>query len=332
MMLDRTIIAILISAVAFVTVYAITPGLIKVLTKKNMVVKDYNKEVATMVARPGGPSILAGILASEFILYAFFPSSQILVIIITTSLAFLVGLADDRKVLGGWFKPLALAASALPIILLGAYAPPHLAFPLFGSVKIPELYLALIVVIIPVMGNTINSIDVLNGVASGFMTIASFALTICLVIVHNYDIALASLPLGFVSLAFYKYHKVPSKIFPGDSGALTLGAMYGTLSIVGHVEIIAAIALLPAVINSFLFLSSVKRIIEHRQIKANPVIHTEDFKLMASTDKSAPVTLVRLILAHGPMTEKQVGFVIFRLALFSAALAIITSFMMEIKL
>ncbi len=331
MMLDRTIIAILISAVAFVTVYAITPSLIKVLIKKNMVVKDYNKEVATMVARPGGPSILAGILASELTLYAFFPSTTILAIIITTSLAFLVGLADDRKVLGGWFKPLALAASALPIILLGVYDP-HLAFPLFGSVKIPELYLALIIFIIPVMGNTINSIDVLNGVASGFMTIASFALTVCLVIVHNYDVALASLPLGFVSLAFYKYHKVPSKIFPGDSGALTLGAMYGTLSIVGHVEIIAAIALLPAVINSFLFLSSVKRIIEHRQIKANPVVHTEDFKLMASTDKSAPVTLVRLILANGPLTEKQVGFVIFKLALFSAALAIATSFMMGIKL
>jgi len=330
-MLDRTIIAILISAVAFVTVYAITPSLIKVLTKKNMVVKDYNKEVATMVARPGGPSILAGILASELTLYAFFPSTAILAIIITTSLAFLVGLADDRKVLGGWFKPLALAASALPIILLGVYDP-HLAFPLFGSVKIPELYLALIIFIIPVMGNTINSIDVLNGVASGFMTIASFALTVCLVIVHNYDVALASLPLGFVSLAFYKYHKVPSKIFPGDSGALTLGAMYGTLSIVGHVEIIAAIALLPAVINSFLFLSSVKRIIEHRQIKANPVVHTEDFKLMASTEKSAPVTLVRLILANGPLTEKQVGFVIFKLALFSAALAIATSFMMGIKL
>jgi UDP-N-acetylglucosamine--dolichyl-phosphate N-acetylglucosaminephosphotransferase len=330
-MLDKTIIGILISAIAFVTVYAITPSLIKVLTKRNMVVKDYNKEVTTMVARPGGPSILAGILASELTLYAFFSSTDILAIIITTSLAFLVGFADDRKVLGGWFKPLALAASASPIILLGVYSP-HLAFPLFGSVKIPELYLGLIVIIIPVMGNTVNSIDVLNGVASGFMTIASFALTVCLVIVHHYDTALASLPLGFVSLAFYKYHKIPSKIFPGDSGALTLGAMYGALSIIGHVEIVAAIALLPAVINSFLFLSSVKRIVEHRQIKANPVVHTDDFKLMASTDKSAPVTLVRLILANGPLTEKQVGFVIFRLALFSAALAIITSFMMEIRL
>ncbi len=330
MMMDRPIIGIIISVIAFVTVYFTTPLLIKALAKRNMVVKDYNKPQTIMVPRPGGPSILAGILVSEITLYVFLQSVEILAIIITTSLSFFVGLADDRKVLGGWFKPLALAVAAVPIILLGAYVP-HLEFPLFGMVKIPELYLALIIFIIPITGNTINSIDVLNGVASGFMTIASFALTICLVVIHNYDVALASLPLGFVSLAFYKYHKVPSKIFPGDSGALTLGAMYGSIAIVGHVEIIAAIALLPAVINSFLFLSSVKRIIEHRQIKANPVVHTEDFKLQATTDKAAPVTLVRLILAQGPLTEKEVGFIIFKLGLFSAALAIITSFMMGVK-
>lgn len=331
MMIDRIIIGIIISAIAFVTVYVTTPLLIKALTKRNMTVKDYNKPQTTMVPRPGGPSILAGILASEITLYAFLQSVEILAIIITTSIAFFVGLADDRKVLGGWFKPLALAVAAVPILLLGAYEP-HLEFPLFGAVKIPELYLALVVFIIPITGNTINSIDVLNGVASGFMTIASFALTVCLFVVHNYDMALASLPLGFVSLAFYKYHKVPSRIFPGDSGALTLGAMYGAIAIAGNVEIIAAIALLPAVINSFLFLSSVKRIIEHRQIKANPVVHTEDFKLQATTDKAAPVTLVRLILSQGPLTEKEVGFVIFKLGLFSAALAIITSFMMGVKI
>ena len=330
-MLDRTITAIIVSTIAFVIVYTLTPILIKSLEKRKLVVKDYNRQGGAMVARPGGPSILAGILSSELVLYAIIPSTGILAIILTTSLAFLVGLADDKKVLGGWFKPVALAATAIPIILTGAYDY-HLEFPLFGIVKIPLLYLGLIILMIPITGNTINSIDVLNGVASGFMTIASFALTISLFILHNYDIALASLPLGFVSLAFYKYHKFPSRIFPGDSGAVMLGAMYGAIAIVGHVEVIAAVALLPAIINSFLFLSSVKRIIEHRQLKANPVIHTEDSKLMASTEKEAPITLVRLILAHGPMTEKEVGFAIFKLALFSAALSIITAFMLGIRL
>ena len=330
-MLNQTIPVVLVSSIAFFSVYVTTPFLIKALEKRNLTVKDYNRAGGAMVSRPGGPSIMIGILTSELVLYVFFPTVEIIAILVTTSLAFVVGIIDDRKVLGGWFKPVALAVSAIPIILLGAYDS-NLAFPLFGSVKIPALYLALIVFMIPITGNTINSIDVLNGVASGFMTIASFALTVSLFITQNYEIALASLPLGFVSLAFYKYHKFPSRIFPGDSGALTLGAMYGVIAIVGHVEIIAAVALLPAVINSFLFLSSVKRIIEHREVKSKPVAHTDDFKLMATTDKDAPVTLVRLILAGGSMTEKQIGGVIFKLALFSAALAIITAFMMGLKI
>ncbi|MCV0430529.1 glycosyltransferase 4 family protein [Nitrosopumilus sp.] len=330
-MLDLLIPAIISCIVAFVIVYAMTPPLIKILEKRNFAVKDMNKKEDVMVVRPGGPALIVGIIASEIVLYAFLQMNEIIAIVITTSAAFLIGYVDDRKVMGGWFKPVALAVAAIPIIALGAYDS-TLAFPLFGTVQIPALYLVLIIFMIPITGNTINSIDVLNGVASGFMVIASFSLSICLFIVQNYEIAIISLPLGFVSLAFYKYHKVPSKIFPGDSGALTLGAMYGAIAIVGGVEIIAAVALLPAVINSFLFLSSVKRIVEHRQIKGKPVEHTEDFRLKATDDKQAPVTLVRLILAGGPMSEKQVGFAIFKLAIFSGVLAVITAFMMGVSL
>jgi len=328
---QEIIAAVIISVIAFFVVYLTTPLLIKDLKKRNQLVKDYHRKGGAMVVMPGGPSIIAGILASEFTLLVFFPTIEIIAIIITTSIACIIGLIDDKKVMGGWFKPLALGVAAIPIILLGAYDS-NLAFPLFGEVKIPLLYLAIIFVMIPVTGNTINSIDVLNGVASGFMIIASFSLTVCLFIIQNYEIAIASLPLGFVSLAFYKYHKFPSKIFPGDSGALTFGAMYGTIAIVGGVEIIAAIALLPAVINSFLFLSSMKRIVEHRQIKAKPVELTDDFKLKATSEKKAPITLVRLILAGGPLSEKQVCHTIFKLAIFSGILAIISAFMMEIRI
>ena len=93
----------------------------------------------------------------------------------------------------------------------------------------------------------------------------------------------------------------------------------------GRVEVIAAIALLPAIINSFLFLSSVKRIVEHRAIK-NPTMRTDDHKITATKEQDAPVTLVRLIVASKPLTEKEIGFAIFRLAIFSGVLAIITAF------
>jgi len=322
--------AVVSCVIAFFTVYLTIPPLIKFLQKRNYTVIDIHKKGHVMIARPGGISIIAGIIASEIILYAFLQMNEILAIMITTFLAFVIGYIDDRKAMGGWFKPIGLALTALPIIFLGAYDS-DLAFPLFGEVHIPILYLALIIFMIVITGNTINSIDVLNGVASGFMVIASFTLSIALFILQNYEIAIISLPLGFVSLAFYKYHKIPCKIFPGDSGALTLGAMYGAIAIVGQVEVIAAVALLPAVLNSFLFLASVKKIVDHRELNEKPVELTDDFKLKATKNKKARISLVRLIVANTPLSEKEVCYVIFKLALFSAGLAIITAFMMEFK-
>ena len=233
--------AIIAIVVAFFSVYGLTPIVIKALEKRKITVTDMNKKEKPMIPRPGGLSIIVGIESSLIILYIFFPISEILAVILTTFFAFIVGLIDDKKTMGGWFKPLALAFCAAPILLLGAYDS-NLDFPLFGSVSIPLLYMALVVFMIPIMGNTVNSIDVLNGVASGFTTIASFALSICLFILENYEIGVVCLCLGFSSLAFYKYHKFPSRIFPGDSGAITFGAAYGGIAIIGGVEVIAAIA------------------------------------------------------------------------------------------
>ena len=94
---------------------------------------------------------------------------------------------------------------------------------------------------------------------------------------------------------------------------------------------IAAIAILPAIINSFLFLSSVKKIVEHREIK-NPVTHTDDWKLQSTSEHHAPITLVRLLIAKKPLTEKQIGYEIFKLGIFSGILAIITAFMMGVNI
>ena len=327
---EKIIAAIIVSAIAFFSIYAFTPVLIKFLQKRNLVVKDVNKPGNVMISRPGGISILIGIVASEITLYLFFPISEILAIIITSILGFSVGIIDDKKTMGGWFKPLALAFCAAPILLLGAYDS-NLDFPLFGSVKIPSLYLALVVFMIPIMGNTINSIDVLNGISSGVTTIASFALAVSLFILQNYEIGIACLCLAFASLAFYKYHKFPSRIFPGDSGVVMFGATYGVIAIVGQVEVVAAVAILPAVINSFLFLSSVKKIVEHREIK-NPTKHTDDFRLKSTDENHAPITLVRLLIAKKPLSEKQICNEVLKLTVFSGVLAVITALMMGVEI
>ncbi len=319
--------AMLSSAVAFGAVYVTTSPLIKYLTARDMTVPDVHKAGKVMVPRPGGISLLGGVVTSGIILYAFLQLDAILGILFTTIAAFVVGYVDDRRPMTGWFKPIGLAVAAVPILLIGAYDT-NLVFPLFGMVQIPLLYVGLIVMMIVVLGNTINSIDVANGIASMVMIISGSAVTISLVIVQNYEIASASLLLVMISVAFYRYHKIPTRIFPGDSGALLFGAMYGAIAIYGGVEIVAAVALLPAIFNSFLFLSSVKRIVEYKKAGGAGVTFGRDLLLRATDDPNAPVSLVRLILRGGPLTERQLGMAVYKLCIFSGGLAIITALMM----
>lgn len=310
------------SAISFLIVFFITPAFIEYLTRKGRVVVDYHKPGKPMVPRPAGPVLLIGIVISEIILYFLILDVKIISVLLTTIIAFIIGYIDDLKTMPGWFKPAALILAAIPIIVLGTHGN-YLGL-IFDSAFIPILYILLILSIIPIVGNTINSIDVFNGVASGFIIITMIPLLVSVILFSNTNVFLIGLPLLFGSIAMYQYHKFPSKIFLGDSGTLLLGSMYAGISIVGNSEIIGVIALLPAVMNSFLFLSSVKKIVEHREVKTRPVTICDDFRLMASKDNSAPATLVRLILARGPLSEQEIITRIFILATFSSVLAIIS--------
>jgi UDP-N-acetylglucosamine--dolichyl-phosphate N-acetylglucosaminephosphotransferase len=310
-----------VSAISFFGVLFMTPAAIRSLTAKRKVVPDAHKPEKPQVPRPAGPVIMISITAAEIVLFFLTMNIAVFAILLTTAIAFLVGYIDDSRMMPGWFKPVALLAAAIPLVVLDIYSVGEVHGEslnlIFGRAHIPLLYIPLIFVIIPITGNTINSIDVLNGVASGFLIIATIPLLASIAIFGSREVFLAALPILFATIAFYRYHKFPSRIFPGDSGTLLLGAMYGA----GSSEIIGVIALLPAVMNSFLFLASVKRIVEHREVKARPTILTDDFKLAASNDSTAPATLVRLIVVDRPLGEREIGYQIFKLAAFTALLA-----------
>jgi UDP-GlcNAc:undecaprenyl-phosphate GlcNAc-1-phosphate transferase len=312
----------IVSAASFLIILLLTPKVIKLLIAKGSVVQDYHKPERPNIPRPAGPILIIGIAVAEIILFLLTRNIQVLAILLTTIIAFIVGLIDDKKVMPGWYKPVALIPAAIPLIVLGAHGT-HLNL-IFGEVSIPLLYIPLILIIISVAGNTINSIDVLNGVASEAVIVAMIPLLVSIAVFGNNVVFIAGLPLFLGMIAFYKYHRFPSKIFPGDSGTLLIGAMYGALAIAGRSEIIGVIALLPSVMNSFLFLDSVKKIVEHRQIKSRPTVLMQDFKLMASKEKNAPTTLLRLILADGPLSEKEIAKKILKLAIYSSLLALTT--------
>lgn len=314
-----------VSTISFFGVLFMMPAAIRSLTAKRKLVPDAHKPEKPPVPRPAGPVLMISIAAAEIVLFFLTMNIAVLAILLTTAIAFLVGYIDDSRLMPGWFKPVALLAAAIPLVVLDIFGAGEVHGEslnlIFGRAHIPLLYIPLIFVVLPITGNTINSIDVLNGVASGFLIIATMPLLASIAIFGSREVFLATLPLLFATIAFYRYHKFPSRIFPGDSGTLLLGAMYGAVAIAGSSEIIGVIALLPAVVNSFLFLASVKRIVEHREVKTRPTILTDDFKLAASTDSTAPATLVRLIVVDRPLGEKEIGHQIFKLATFTALLA-----------
>jgi UDP-GlcNAc:undecaprenyl-phosphate/decaprenyl-phosphate GlcNAc-1-phosphate transferase len=325
--INLIIYAAAVSAISFCGVLLVTPAAIRLLVSKGRVVPDAHKPEMPQVPRPAGPVIMISIAAAEIVLFILTMNVAVFAILLTTVIAFLVGYIDDSRVMPGWFKPVALLAAALPLVLLDIYVGDVYGDSLnliFGSAYIPLLYVLLIFVIIPITGNTINSIDVLNGVASGFLIIAMVPLLVSIAIFGSREVFLAALPLLFAAIAFYRYHKFPSRIFPGDSGTLLLGTMYGAIAIAGSSEIIGVIALLPAVMNSFLFLASVKRIVEHREVKARPTTLTNDFKIASTNDNTAPATLVRLIVVDRPLGEREISYQIFKLALFTSLLAFIS--------
>lgn len=316
--------ATFISALSFPITFLLTKGLISYLPKRGLVAEDFHKQGKPKIPVLGGSAIMAGILVSEALLYSLTGDLRILSISLVTLAAGVIGLFDDLRPLRGIAKPILLALAATPILVLGTYDF-NLSFPLFNSARLSIIYPIMIILAIPITANTVNTIDVFNGVVSSLVVMASVPMILALLLQSNFVIALGAIPLLASSLAFYVFHRYPSRIFPGDSGTLTLGALYGAIAIVGGVEIVGMVALLPAILNSFFYLSSVKKFLEHRNIKTKPIIVHSDSKLSASKDPAAPMTLARMILAEGKLTEKQVGSIILKLAIFSAILAGLTS-------
>ena len=308
----------------FIVIIILTPLLIKTLSKRGNLVHDYHKPNKPLVPAPGGPAIFISLILGESIVYLLTGANGALALILVTTIAGVIGILDDVYTLSGVLKPTLLIIASFPILILGTYDF-HMEFPLFGEVRLSIIYPILVLLAISVTANTVNTIDVLNGAVSGFITISSIPLILALAFKGSIDTLLMVLPLLSVALGFFIFHRFPSKIFPGDSGSLSLGAVYGAIVIVGGIEIIGIVALLPAILNSFFFLSSVKRLVEGRTIKLRPTNVLSENRLEASRNGSAPITLVRLILADGPLVEKEVVQNILRLAAFSSFLAIITA-------
>ena len=325
--------------VPFVALLVGLPPFLRALTRAGRVSDDVHKSPPPKVPEPAGPVLFLGALAGELVVAVGFQSWVPVAIILGAAVAFAVGLWDDLYVLGGKTKPLLLLLAGLAFVGLVLYRPDlyrtDLAFPILGDTS-PHftIYTVLAVIAFPVVANAFNMMDAFNGEISWFATLTSLALlfgaTLRYAATAGFSLArvAAVLPLVGVSAAFLIFNRYPSKAFDGDSGALMFGAMFAGLAVTSGVEIAAMIAIVPAILNSFYTLSSVRGFVERRRMASRPTYIGKDGLLHASLEPGAPNTLIRLLLLDGPLSEKDlvrgVVYLTVLACLFSAAISVLT--------
>jgi UDP-N-acetylmuramyl pentapeptide phosphotransferase/UDP-N-acetylglucosamine-1-phosphate transferase len=323
--------ALTVSVVAFVVTYGTIPPLASWLKHRGMVGIDIHKLDRPEIPAMCGLSIIAGVTAGLFSLELLDgPSADIVAFLGTVVIAGVIGVVDDLRPLSSTLKPVLTALAAVPILLLGTFDP-HPILPFIGPLRLTILYPLMIICAIPVTANAVNMLDVFNGSLSGTLMIISLTLAAVLAASGKTTaMGLAFVLFGSL-LGFYLFNRYPARVFGGDTGSLAVGAAIGALAVVGRIELVTVVALVPYVMNAFYGLASVGRLYERREIKPRPIRLRSDGMLEATAERRAPVTLTRLILAEGPLSERQIVRVMQLLTVLSCALAVLAFFLVGVR-
>lgn len=175
-------------------------------------------------------------------------TASILAVMFVTFVGFLddVNAAEGRRVgLKQWQKPLLTLPAAIPLaaLKLGTSA---MNLPLVGRVQLGVLYpLVVVPLIIVGASNMVNLLAGLNGLESGMGIIYLTSLSLY----AYYHSGLAAKIIAFGALGatagVFLLNRFPAKLLPGDSFTYFLGAVLGTLAVVGNMEKAVLVASVP---------------------------------------------------------------------------------------
>ncbi|MHA1932644.1 MAG: hypothetical protein ACW96X_08910, partial [Promethearchaeota archaeon] len=287
---------------------------IKFMKKRKFVGYDIQKNSRPEIAESGGVSFVIGFAVSSLFLIIFFSVffEETLIFLITVLLAAIIGFVDDRiklksryKILLSIFSGTAIFIANIPEIGFISISSP--TFPFLDRTRLSFIYPFLIPLLIAIFANTVNMLEGYNGEGSGTSLIAVCFLFICAIIWNSAQGLLFSIPVIAVLIPFFLYNRYPAKAFPGDIGTLSMGAMIACIMLFGSLEVATFCALLIHIFNSFYVIYSVRGFLESDKIREgkDDIILLEDDRIKASDQKKAALTLPRLILARGPLTEPE---------------------------
>ncbi|MCL2126295.1 MAG: undecaprenyl/decaprenyl-phosphate alpha-N-acetylglucosaminyl 1-phosphate transferase [Oscillospiraceae bacterium] len=252
-------------AIALIVSFVATPG-VKWFAKRigaMDVPKDSRRVHKSPIPRLGGLAIFIGFVLSV-VLFADI-TRQIQGILIGTVIIVAVGVLDDLMQLHAAIKFLVQIIAALVAVYFGViidtFSNPFV-FSAAEYVHLRSFSIPITVLWIVAITNSVNLIDGLDGLAVGVSTISSIVMLIISLMVSDVNVAVIMAALAGACLGFMPFNFNPAKIFMGDTGALLLGYILATMSILGLFKFYAVVSFaapflvlaLPLVDTMFAFL------------------------------------------------------------------------------
>ncbi|GBD91223.1 putative undecaprenyl-phosphate N-acetylglucosaminyl 1-phosphate transferase [bacterium BMS3Abin04] len=214
---------LLVFVASFITTIFLTPYFISILKKASIVdVPGGRKLHSQTIPRMGGLVIFLVVLT---ILNAFVQDfDTIKLLLVSSTILVLVGIIDDVIGLDSFVKFVFqnIAAVVLIIYLENKFT----AVELLGITLVEPLnYLFLLLFIVGTI-NSINLLDGLDGLASGFALLI-FSIILALAI-HKNDTFIILITTSLIGslVGFLRFNAFPASIFLGDTGAYILGFFF----------------------------------------------------------------------------------------------------------
>jgi UDP-GlcNAc:undecaprenyl-phosphate GlcNAc-1-phosphate transferase len=269
--------------VAFIVSFSLTPVSIWLAHRyKVLDVPDARKVHQAPIPRWGGFGIYCSILAGIASLYLLFPrfrqlleyrhsvyekgklinilslDHQLAGILVGLTFVVVLGMMDDRKSVPALPKLLTQIIASLVALNYGVQIS-GLHLPFFDYFQFPIL-LSQIITVFWIIGfmNSLNLADGLDGLAAGLACIASATFLAVAIIQGSIETtfvakqlklaAVLSAVLCGACLGFLPYNFSPARVFMGDGGALGIGFLLGTVTVIGTLKTTAVLSVMIPVI------------------------------------------------------------------------------------
>lgn len=232
-------------AASFIISFASTP-VIKTFAQKVGAMDVPNEERRVHdhpIPRLGGLAIFLGFLLSV-ILFADI-TTQIRGILIGAVIIVATGAIDDLVSLPAIVKLVIQIVTAVIAVMHGVVIDVLMNPNIFADIEhLPLGILSVPITIIWIVAvtNAVNLIDGLDGLAVGVSTIASVTMLVVALMVAEPNVAVILACLAGACVGFMPYNLNPAKIFMGDTGALLLGYVLSTMSVVGMFKFYAVVS------------------------------------------------------------------------------------------